>query len=74
MMCGIVNQKKLKVNLSGRREMTIEDLMYYLQEYLTEEERKRYLQSLYYRKQMIEYGVLSKGQMIELKNKWSCNE
>ena len=46
---------------------TIENLMYYLQEYLTEEERKRYLQSLYYRKQMIEYGVLSKGQLIELK-------
>lgn len=48
---------------------TIEDLMYYLQEYLTEEERKEYLQSLYCRKQMIEHGVLSKGQLIELKIK-----
>lgn len=52
--------------------MTIEDLRYYLQKYLTEEERKEYLQLLYCRKQMIEHGILSKGQLIELKNKWSC--
>ena len=48
--------------------MTIEDLRYYLQKYLTEEERKEYLQLLYYRKQMIENGILSKGQLIELKS------
>ena len=52
--------------------MSIEDLMYYLQKYLTEDERKEYLQLLYCRKQMIEHGVLSKCQLIELKNNWSC--